>query len=970
MRCSPERSEVPTKIVALSARAGQALTHSVDPDLTQAVALADIVWADSVGTSLDRSLSLLEAAAPIARNPAPMLADLSAVHLLRFDRSRSTLDALRSLEYAQRALEHDPSQRGARFNLLVGAAQLQLSQQVKRIEREFSGDPSAHRRVLELLQRVPIGESATPLDTSLALMTVAGLRQLAQEQPQRAREFGWQRALADWARATLDRDAPSARSSLASAQTLGEVLSQQGADGSLDEAVQEIKGASTNAPLIARLANAHQQFAKGYTAYLEARYDASLHSMDAVVRAAPNGSPLRGWAALHAAIARTSTFHATQAERALRDLIAMTDSMRRPALAARARWSLGSVLLRNRRHDEGMRWLAAAEALFSRIGERENTGAVQSIQAEETYDAASVDTAFTLMQRALETLRPFRESLWFHNHLLVMARAAQAEGLLRAAELIEEEDVAVSRMAGSAINRTEARLALARILALRGNSSASTTLFRQLLSEVGSLESAQARQFLGAELQVNLATLGATAHSTADGVLLDASLAYFDSLGNRAHAIPILLARADTRLARNASGAMADLARASALLGGHASTLPEAETRAAYVERMRTVFERLLTLRLGTGDTTGALAALEQGRVSLAGWPRSSAATADGAGPNGATLDLALVGDTLLAWYRAKASTRWHFVRRVLPRARFVQDVLELRTLLARGASEPAVVPRLAALYESLLRPVAGYLDGDSTMLTIVADADLAAVPFAALRDSSCGCFLVERRPLRLSSSLEDAGRRRAAYPRTPVALLVADPALDARAFPGVPRLPHARAEVGTIAGLFVQPIMMSDTQATVTAVRYALSRASTMHFAGHAFFDERHPQRSMLALAPFAGHEGRLTAATIVTLNLSRVELVVLAACETARGGEGRAGFVSSMAGAFLKAGAGGVVGTLWRVEDEAEYRLMIAFHQAWHESRDAAAALRIAQLNFLRSGDPALRSPAAWAAFQFTGR
>jgi CHAT domain-containing protein len=103
--------------------------------------------------------------------------------------------------------------------------------------------------------------------------------------------------------------------------------------------------------------------------------------------------------------------------------------------------------------------------------------------------------------------------------------------------------------------------------------------------------------------------------------------------------------------------------------------------------------------------------------------------------------------------------------------------------------------------------------------------------------------------------------------------------------------------------------------------------------------------------------------------MNLEGLRLVVLSACETQRSATGRSGGFSGLSEAFLAAGAGGVVGSLWKVREEPTQALMQEFHAAYRTSGNAAAALRTAQLRLLASSDPALRSPAAWAGFRYAG-
>jgi len=124
-----------------------------------------------------------------------------------------------------------------------------------------------------------------------------------------------------------------------------------------------------------------------------------------------------------------------------------------------------------------------------------------------------------------------------------------------------------------------------------------------------------------------------------------------------------------------------------------------------------------------------------------------------------------------------------------------------------------------------------------------------------------------------------------------------------------------------------------------------------------------------VLAPDPEAPGRGALTAAALAEMDLGRVRLVVLSACETLRAGRGRAGGFAGFAGALVGAGAQGVLGSLWRVDDELTGPFMAAFHARYRETGDAPRALRDAQLRMLKSADRALRSPAAWAGFRYAG-
>jgi CHAT domain-containing protein/tetratricopeptide (TPR) repeat protein len=95
----------------------------------------------------------------------------------------------------------------------------------------------------------------------------------------------------------------------------------------------------------------------------------------------------------------------------------------------------------------------------------------------------------------------------------------------------------------------------------------------------------------------------------------------------------------------------------------------------------------------------------------------------------------------------------------------------------------------------------------------------------------------------------------------------------------------------------------------------------------------------------------GILTAEAIAGLNLDRMDLAVLSACETGlarlANGEG----VFGLQRTFHIAGAKNVIASLWKVDDEATAALMgLFYHKLWHENLTPLEALRQAQLTLYR--------------------
>lgn len=930
------------------------------------VALVDLAWSSADGKTISRTISSLARAARLAERPAPILADLAAAHLVRAERMQSPRDLLEAMETASHALEVDSLSLAARWNLALAldldgldAQAADAWQAYLRLDGGSAWAAEARARIRALAARPAPPPPASAADS-------AGVARFADQAPQEALMLGWDHVLGEWGEAVMRGDSIRAAERLRYARIMGGALVRRGRDATLADQARLISAAGGSGQALRRLAWAHGEHARARANLVASRRDSARAGFVRVLRDAAPASPLHRWATVFHGISQVYVETPSAGEPILRRAVAEADTLRHPALAGRARWLLGTSLLRQGRHRDASEAYREGARLLTRAGEHGHAGAALGYSASAEHHRGNAAGAYASLHAALMSLRSQRRSTWLHSALWTQADAAVADGYLRAAAHILAEDIAVTDAAGNSINRVEARTKRARVLLAGGSTGQPLEEMRADMSRLMErVEEANARQWLRAELWDVEVALSRAAAPAAAASLLDSAVAFWEAQGHVLRLVPRLVARADVRLQLGrADEARTDLRRAVTLLGTRRDSLAMTPERTSLLDAARSVAGRLALRGISTEGPGPALLELERSRAALL--PTGAASLRRGPSvlraPAGSTgLVHTLVGDTLLVW--TVRGTSVHVERRTVDRASLLRSAEQ-----AREGSAPAA---LRHLYDELVAPAAVRLGPMETTVLLVPDPMLEAVPYAALQDAT-GRYLVEDHPVRVAATLaqalaqapptRDDGRRRA--------LLVDATAFDRRVHPGLSALPGAAAEVRSLVRGYPGARVISGAHATPASLVEALPHAGMVHFAGHALFDDEHPGRSRLVLS--AGERGgasELTASQIEGLRLARGSLVVLSACGTVRAPSGRSGGFAGLAGAFIAAGARGVVGSLWEVDDAATHPLMVAFHQAYRRTRDPAAALRAAQLRMLGSPDPRLRSPAVWGAFRYSG-
>ncbi|XP_029196287.2 tetratricopeptide repeat protein 28-like [Acropora millepora] len=276
----------------------------------------------------------------------------------------------------------------------------------------------------------------------------------------------------------------------------------------------------------------------------------------------------------------------------------------------------------------------------------------------------------------------------------------------------------------------------------------------------------------------------------------------------------------------------------------------------------------------------------------------------------------------------------------------------------------------LRSLYDFLIAPMAGSIDGDE--LVIVPEGHLWLVPFAALKDKNSK-YLSESLRIRVSPSLtilKTIADCPTDYHNKDGALLVGDPWVQEIVIgkkKKLEQLPCAREEVEMI-GKILNTKPLTDRQATKDEVLKRLSSVALVHIAAHGRM-----ATGEIALCPNPDRTSErpkradylLKIADVLEVKL-RAKLVVLSCCHSGRG-QVKAEGVVGIARAFLGAGARSVLVSLWAIDDEATLEFMKEFYQKLTDGKSASEALSRAMKSMRQSDD--FSEVKYWAPFVLIG-
>ncbi len=851
-----------------------------------------------------------------------------------------------ALAAVDRALKLDPNFSEAAFNRALVLERMQLRDPARSAWRrylELDGGSAWGVEAREHLRRLAPASARFDPKSLASVPAETIVRQF----PQEARTWGEGPLLAEWA----DAEATHVDAKLSIVRALGKALATFNGEHLLEDAVAAID--RSNGEGRAALAAAHRLYRDARIAYSRHHAGAAetqFRQAAAIFRV--HGSPMAEVAEYYAA---NAAFEQNRGAEARQELLALLERVERQtsasgaprrALTAQIHWTLALVANIAADWGTGVREAEAAAELFRSLGELQNAAFVDSISAYTLERIGDSDLAWRRRLQAMKTICGAGE-LDRCNSLLQDAATtlASADRPEAAAALIDVTTLHERRsdpaLLASALTKR------ARVERQSGNGEEARRSLAAAMNSALRMPDKELRAIAETQIAIEEASLQSDPRMAL--TKLDRAVAF---AGQRRlqHLLPrIQLERARAlRSLGDADAARGAYESALREIAAQQSSINDPSLRLAFLDTAREAVEETIELELARGNVAEALAMADRqqgGSAASTAIPRDVA-----------VIEYVVLPRKVIIFAASHAGI--DVSTSAVDRNELAARIATLDEKIRRRAPVAEIRAGAAALFVELIAPVRAQIASFET-LVFVPDRQLYAVPFAALYDERNGQHLIEEFTIRIARS-SSAAASEATVALWP-ALVIADPPTAKWR-----RLAVSREEAQRVAAMY-GATLLSGEAATRARFMDAAAQSALIHFSGHADSDARESWGALL-LAAGDGDSGIVGTSDLARLQLAAHPLVVLAACGTFRGDPVHLSGMSSLARAFLIAGARGVVGTLWEIDDDVAGPLFLRFHQSLRAGASPARALRDAQLQMLHSTDPRMSHPATWSAVAFS--
>ncbi|AFY58693.1 hypothetical protein Riv7116_6351 [Rivularia sp. PCC 7116] len=287
----------------------------------------------------------------------------------------------------------------------------------------------------------------------------------------------------------------------------------------------------------------------------------------------------------------------------------------------------------------------------------------------------------------------------------------------------------------------------------------------------------------------------------------------------------------------------------------------------------------------------------------------------------------------------------------------------QLRQSLNVAFPANEVLPPAQKVYDWLIRPIEAELEkSEIKTLVFVLDGFLRSLPMSVLHDGEK--FIIEKYNIALTPSLQLFESRN--LPPQQFKALTGGLTEPRQGFSA---LPAVETEIARISQLIKNQTLLNE-QFTRPQVQNKIESApfSVIHLATHGQFSSKAEDTFLLTWKDRINVKdlGKWLKSPSSNLrNREPIELLVLSACQTAKG-DNRAAL--GLAGVAVRSGARSTLATLWTVQDKSTAELITEFYSVLtQDGISKAQALRQAQLSLLKN--PKYQHPYYWSPFVLVG-
>ncbi|HKR65969.1 MAG TPA: CHAT domain-containing protein, partial [Thermoanaerobaculia bacterium] len=756
-----------------------------------------------------------------------------------------------------------------------------------------------------------------------------------------ARVFVANEVLGRWGEAFLAHDDAKANAQLTVARTLATALAGVNDDAMVADAIAAIDRAKGDA--LQALARGHVAFREGVRLRKARKATEAEPQFLAAERELANGaSPMALDARAFAGVAMINQQRFDDAERVFTALETNVPPRYR-ALRGYVQWQLAAVQMSRGLWGRAIDLVTHAITEFQRLHETNTTAYLHDIVSQCYGAIGDRERAAQHRLAALRVLGNVTNYRLGHAMAGMIYEATQARQWRAAMSLLKiqmhlERRVGVKELLISVLARR------AMLHTRLGDPAAAESDLREAAAVIASTEDATLREKLTQDRNA-AAALVETDPRTAIAMLTDL-LHYHEKTGWRPLMPDFYLRRGRMYLTLgDRERAANDFESGIAELETHRDSLPMGEGRWGMLDAADELFDEAIERTLEVSPARAFAYAERQRARSLSDTLPPNARAFDFAAlpPDVAIIEYTALPRKLIVFVVDRGGTRVE--EKAIARESLAAVLDRSRQAIEEGKRDRGA-------YDALLAPVRDVL-ASHRELVFVPDATTSAVPFAALAPTGA---LIEEHTVTIAPSARFyvEARQREQHARRETLLIVDNPETEEMV-----SLAGAGSEADAIEREYAETRRLSGRAATTQAFLEDARDADVIHFAGHGVVS-RDSAALMLA-------SGRADAATLSRARLSRTGVVVLAACESARGPVRSAEGVLSVAHAFLQAGAPAVIATLWPIADDDAADFFPRLHRHLARGVAPSEALRLAQLEFMR--DPKNRDSNLWAAVQAIG-